>query len=301
MTNVETGGQIWRVLVNRLLFSTILFQIVMILVLNLKGATGPAYSMIPLPIFTAVFKLYCKRRFDPHVYYYTVDNQHLEPIIHHPPSAQQQKQQQHHHHQQNLGLRFGEPAFLSELPIPMVHERVKHLLPRLYGQSKSSKSVTKTSKGRLTRKKTVKRLSVIKIKGDQELQFQSVAENELDLDESTEGVKGLYKFDDDDASSSVVEATTTISTSPASLQTSSPLLPPSSHPPSSKKGVTDKYAPTRPLISQEDEEDEEMDLEWYARGRRLEDSTNVIEMAHLYHDRQLERGPGDVYRSRGYK
>ncbi|KAI9489345.1 hypothetical protein BDB00DRAFT_962437 [Zychaea mexicana] len=227
-TDVDTGGQIWRVLVNRILVSSILFQVVMILVLNFKGATGPAYAMIPLPVFTVLFKFYCRRTFDPHVYYIqrhgddddnsnTTERQEKKRISERRRSRQKTSNSNNSHFnlKHNIQLRFGEPSFLSELPIPMVHERVRHLLPKLYGAAQQQHGSTTSSSSCgsnhqqeqqevvhtsavMTRRKTVRRMATIRLKQHQELQFQSVTDQELEKDESTEGVKGLYKFDQDD-------------------------------------------------------------------------------------------------------
>ncbi|ORZ09882.1 hypothetical protein BCR42DRAFT_116808 [Absidia repens] len=224
VTGVETGGQIWRILFNRMLVSILLFQVVMIGVLKLKDADGPAYSCVPLPIFTALFKLYCLRRLDPHAYYYKADfvddmswfGQHALPAFATSISASSsfssslfstatdtktdsdaslQSTPSKRRLQQAIGQRFGDPAFFAELPIPMVHENVRHLLPGLYGTQSESQQKSITSK--LTRQKSVRHLSMIQLPG-QGMPFQSIKEDELENDDSTEGVKGYYKFDEDD-------------------------------------------------------------------------------------------------------
>ncbi|KAI9020753.1 hypothetical protein CLU79DRAFT_215683 [Phycomyces nitens] len=45
---------------------------------------------------------------------------------------------------------FGDPALFAELPIPMVHERVRHLLPHLYRRTKFGKKFTATKWTRKT-------------------------------------------------------------------------------------------------------------------------------------------------------
>ncbi|OAD72878.1 hypothetical protein PHYBLDRAFT_113255, partial [Phycomyces blakesleeanus NRRL 1555(-)] len=127
VTPVETGGQIWRVLINRLLISTVMYQLVMIGVLNLKGAVGQSSALIPLPFFTVLLKLYCRRYFDPHVYYQDPnDKSNFNQNLNHNRSQHKKKETNSNRH------GFRDPALFAELPIPMVHERVRHLLPHLY-------------------------------------------------------------------------------------------------------------------------------------------------------------------------
>ncbi|KAI8971656.1 hypothetical protein BDF20DRAFT_792711, partial [Mycotypha africana] len=133
VTKVETGGQIWRSLFNRLLVSTMLFQLIMIGVLNLKSAKIPSVAVAPLPLLTILFKIICNRRFDPHVYYYTtkIENTYFghssAARTNAPNDSRSIKNSEN-----TVGSRFGYPAFFSELPIPMVHEKVQHLLPKIY-------------------------------------------------------------------------------------------------------------------------------------------------------------------------
>ncbi|KAI9259470.1 hypothetical protein BDA99DRAFT_465194 [Phascolomyces articulosus] len=303
-TDVDTGGQIWRVLVNRLLVSSILFQVIMILVLNLKGATGPAFAMIPLPIFTLLFKIYSRYKFDPHVYYIQqddMDQEKQDQLKNARPKSYGYYPDMKH----NIQLRFGEPSYLSELPIPMVHDRVQHLLPKVFaaqpyqqqhnnnpasyynqqqddtGHQRSSVINNEIHANAVTRRKTVRRMATIRVKQHEELQFQSVTEKELEKDESTEGMKGLYKFDQDDddddedgdhhknhyyydgnhqQENHVLRETAV--TMPASVVTTT-TTPRNNKRFSIKKinsnsnVIPDRYAPTRPLMQQQPEEEED--------------------------------------------
>ncbi|KAG2219661.1 hypothetical protein INT45_011845 [Circinella minor] len=315
VTDVDTGGQIWRVLVNRLLVSAILFQVIMILVLNFKGATGPAYIMIPLPIITLLFKFYCRHKFDPHVYYIQEDYMDQEK---HQEYSTRPRSGYFPDMKHNIQIRFGEPSFLSELPIPMVHDRVQHLLPRLFdvhgvGNNNSSDYYNNTSGNRtsivnneihahaVTRRKTVRRMATVRVKKHQELQFQSVTEKELEKDESTEGVKGLYKFDedDDDCDQDKIHSNNyyddnrrqehdhhvlreTAITVPASVATTTTKPHSTNKRFSIKKtnnSISDRYAPTRPLMQQhEDDEDyyEDNNSSMYATtlGRMVEETSH---------------------------
>lgn len=202
VTGVETGGQIWRLLFNRLLVSCVLFQVVMIGVLNLKSARIPSIAVLPLPFVTILFKIVCSRRFDSRVYYYTPEMEGL--ASHHPNDP---KDGSGRATKNSIGFRFGDPAFFAELPVPMVHERVRHLLPKLYGNS--DKTMRTPFVSRMTRQKSIRHVSVIHLQnnlsGGGELRFQSIGEKDLELDDSTEGVNGLYKFNEDEESQNIVD------------------------------------------------------------------------------------------------
>jgi hypothetical protein len=202
VTGVETGGQIWRLLFNRLLVSCVLFQVVMIGVLNLKSARTSSLAVLPLPFITILFKLVCSRRFDSRVYYYTPTMEGLASS--HPSDP---KNVSGRAAKNSIGFRFGDPAFFAELPVPMVHERVRHLLPKLYGNS--NKTTRKPFVSRMTRQKSIRHVSVIHLQNNLgsggELKFQSIGEKDLELDDSTEGVNGLYKFNEDEESENVVD------------------------------------------------------------------------------------------------
>ncbi|KAL7317681.1 hypothetical protein PS15m_004002 [Mucor circinelloides] len=206
VTAVETGGQIWRLLFNRLLVSTVLFQVIMIGVLNLKSARIPSLAVAPLPLITILFKIICSRRFDNRVYYYT-------PKMESTTTAGYNRDYKHQDStrkaKNSIGFRFGDPAFFAELPVPMVHEHVRHLLPKLYGSS-TNKASKKPFISRMTRQKSVRHVSVIHLQNNAggpggELQFQSIGEKDLELDDSTEGIKGMYKFNEDEEADNIVD------------------------------------------------------------------------------------------------
>lgn len=202
VTNVETGGQIWRLLFNRLLVSTVLFQLLMIAVLNLKSAKIESLAVAPLPIITILFKIICNRRFDPKVYYYTPNRE---------GQSFDRKETSNTSPKGSVSVRFGDPAFFAELPIPMVHERVRHLLPKLY-HTNITNTLKKPFVSRMTRQKSVRQVSVIHLPNggkNADLQFQSVGEKDLELDDSEEGARGMYKFNEDDERDNIVEPTNT--------------------------------------------------------------------------------------------
>ncbi|KAF9169968.1 hypothetical protein BGX20_009601 [Mortierella sp. AD010] len=77
-TRVETGGRLFRVIYNRIIVALVLFQIVMIGILNLKGAHKHSYATIPLPILTILFKIFLAKTYDPKIDYYDYGSAHEE-------------------------------------------------------------------------------------------------------------------------------------------------------------------------------------------------------------------------------
>lgn len=314
VTDVETGGQIWRLLFNRLLVSAALFQVVMFGVLSLKSARIASFAVAPLPIVTILFKILCSHRFDHRVYYYqpkieSYYNGENKACLDHDKKTSKS----------SVGFRFGDPAFFAELPIPMVHESVRHLLPKLYGGGKTSK---KPFMSRMTRQKSVRHVSVIKLQNSAtggELQFQSIGEKDLELDDSTEGVKGMYKFNEDEESSNVVEPPRTNDyTNNEPSSNSINLLKRLSNRLSNKLNPNnnDMYSSKRPLVgssrmdSTEDEDFTSLyhqqqepkmtqDMEYFVAGQayrthnpeNLMNSSNAIEMANIYKSQQQPYQP----------
>lgn len=315
VTHVETGGQIWRLLFNRLLVSTILFQVIMLAVLYLKSARTAAVVLAPLPFITLIYKWICARRFDHRVYYYTPKGHKQESQM--PPSSPSP-------HKKSVVHRFGDPAFFSELPVPMIHERVRHLLPKVYGQHSeiSKKAVT----SRMTKRKSVRHVSVIHLQNNaQGLQFQSVGDKELELDDSTEGIKGMYKFNEDIESENIVDPPNTsyYSDSFSSNQSlSSPIrrfsqrvqqtIQSYANPQGYNSHSDDSFSATRPLVSQSSESYTQSptphaplqrqmteDMEYFVAGRAyrshdphtLDHSADVIELANVYRAQQQPYQP----------
>lgn len=315
VTNVETGGQIWRLLFNRLLVSAVLFQVVMFGVLNLKSAKIASYAVAPLPFLTILFKIICSRRFDHLVYYYQPKIDSFYTGENKPLAVNKTKTNKNF-----ISFRFGDPAFFAELPIPMVHESVRHLLPKLYGSGKTEK---KPFLSRMTRQKSVRHISVIKLQNSfgGELEFQSIGEKDLELDDSTEGIKGMYKFNEDVESLNVVDPpktnyyndnynnSTNNSINPLRRLSNRLSLSYKSNP------TSDVYSSKRPLVNsnsvmmetdnyttsyykQEREPHMTQDMEYFVAGQAYRthnpqnlNSSNAIEMANIYKAQQKPYQP----------
>ncbi|KAG0240516.1 hypothetical protein B0O80DRAFT_496364 [Mortierella sp. GBAus27b] len=80
-TRVETGGRLFRVVYNRLLVAMVLFQVVMIGVLNLKLAHKHSLALVPLPFMVILFKVFLAKNYDPKIDFYDYgtarDERHL--------------------------------------------------------------------------------------------------------------------------------------------------------------------------------------------------------------------------------
>ncbi|KAL1923547.1 uncharacterized protein VTP21DRAFT_8527 [Calcarisporiella thermophila] len=178
-TKVETGGRMWRVVFNRILASTLLFQLLMLATVNMKASNRLyAIALAPLPFLTIAFKVYCRKRLDPLARYFEMSA--TEQLVGKPcfrPGGGQ------------LSQRFGHPALYCDLPTPMVHANVKHMLAEVYsGRMEEEVTVEKTTG--YVRHSTVKHLSMLDSTG---VRFQTVEEDELLVDDSREGLEGYYK------------------------------------------------------------------------------------------------------------
>lgn len=162
----------------------------MILVLYFKAATMQTYVICPLPVITILFKIVASRRFDHYAYYYQSNRseEHAIPSVDGPGATISRRNR--------IGIRFGNPAFFAELPTAMVHENVQHLLPQVFAGKMRGVQEDFTSK--VTRKKSVKHMSIINRGDAHDLRFQAIPENELDIDDRAEGLEGVYKYNEYD-------------------------------------------------------------------------------------------------------
>ncbi|KAE8209027.1 hypothetical protein CF327_g6942 [Tilletia walkeri] len=97
-----------------------------LLILTLAIALDQGYikSVATLPpiLFVLAFELYCRKTFDWHFTWYIPTAGELAKEVVHTGDSR--------HHR--LQRRFGHPALHDKLFTPMVHAKVKHLLPRVY-------------------------------------------------------------------------------------------------------------------------------------------------------------------------
>ncbi|RKF62276.1 Uncharacterized protein OnM2_034067 [Erysiphe neolycopersici] len=126
VTKTESGGMFWRMFYNRMVFATILSNLVVFLALWVHGDSQhmEAYTVVPLPIMMLAFKLYCKSNFDDKIHYYSTHNLSKNPQFTHFSESNGKKDR--------LMTRFGHPALYRPLTTPMVHSKAQNILPSVY-------------------------------------------------------------------------------------------------------------------------------------------------------------------------
>lgn len=121
ITKNESGGRLWRVVINRLLICIVFMQVILALAVALDQH-WPAFACLPPILFVLIFKIYCRIAFDRQFDWYIPDANELSKLKAHTGDAS--------HHR--LARRFGHPSLHQKLFTPMVHAKVKHLLPQVY-------------------------------------------------------------------------------------------------------------------------------------------------------------------------
>lgn len=124
ITKTESGGQIWRILYNRIVFAAILANVFVGLVLKAKGSDMMLYCLVPLPFLMLGFKWYCSKAFDDKIYFYS------KATLKDPESLPSQGKESHRN--DKLAMRFGHPALHKPLITPMVHAKAQHVLAQVY-------------------------------------------------------------------------------------------------------------------------------------------------------------------------
>ncbi|KAF7964597.1 hypothetical protein HWV62_5091 [Athelia sp. TMB] len=125
-SKVESGGRLWNVMVNRLLVSVILMQLLFILTIWLQGPGGIFFwvSSIPPVVIILLFKLFLNQKFDRAFRYYIPTMQELQHVTTHSERADAKGNR--------LEKRFGHPALHMELFTPMLHANMMPLLREIY-------------------------------------------------------------------------------------------------------------------------------------------------------------------------
>lgn len=128
ITKTESGGMFWRMFFNRMVFATILSNLVVFLATWVQGDTAQhmeAYAVVPLPFLMIAFKVYCSRTFDDKIHYYTLRNMLKDPEATRENIFSAKKDKLH--------SRFGHPALYRPLITPMVHAKAQNKLAAVYG------------------------------------------------------------------------------------------------------------------------------------------------------------------------
>ena len=151
VTKIESGGVFWNTLVNRMLFSTLLGNAVVALIVGAQGvgaydviqySAGNAamlYAMIPLPFLVGGFKWYCLYHFDDKMRYYSTSS---SSNIEKEDWAQLKELRN-----DRVAVRFGHPALYIKLLTPMVDAKSEHLLKAIISDDmrKGSADATATA------------------------------------------------------------------------------------------------------------------------------------------------------------
>ncbi|KAI0919073.1 hypothetical protein AcW1_003454 [Taiwanofungus camphoratus] len=126
VSRVETGGRMWNVVINRMLVSVILMQLLMVLTIGLQYTFKSLYwlSTIPPILFIVAFKFYLNRKFLRAFQFYIPTDEELREAHVHSKRADTVGNK--------LEKRFGHPALHAELFTPMVHASMTHLLSEVY-------------------------------------------------------------------------------------------------------------------------------------------------------------------------
>ncbi len=124
VTKTESGGQMWRVLYNRMVFAAILAKVIIALVVKARGTWTMLGVMAPLPFLMLGFKYYCMKKFDNDIHYYVRtgmrDGESL--AVGSKPKKVGDR----------VLTKFGHPALYRPLMTPMAHAKAKHVLGQVY-------------------------------------------------------------------------------------------------------------------------------------------------------------------------
>ncbi|KIK61133.1 hypothetical protein GYMLUDRAFT_85115 [Collybiopsis luxurians FD-317 M1] len=126
ISKVESGGRLWNVVINRLLFLVVLMQALMVLTIGLQPGFKRLYwiSTIPPIFIIALFKVHLSRLFSDQFLYYTPTDDELSAAKVHSEGADQKGNR--------LERRFGHPSLQTELFTPMLHAEMMPLLSEVY-------------------------------------------------------------------------------------------------------------------------------------------------------------------------
>ncbi|KAI0151788.1 DUF221-domain-containing protein [Xylariaceae sp. FL1272] len=126
ITKNESGGMSWRVVFNRLVFGTILANLVIFLAVFIRGdgTHEMAFAAVPLPFIMIIFKIYCSKTFDTPIHFYSTHSVNKNPETGGLKDPLRSST--------NLAARFGHPALYRNLITPMVHAKAQNILASIY-------------------------------------------------------------------------------------------------------------------------------------------------------------------------
>jgi calcium permeable stress-gated cation channel len=124
VTKTESGGQMWRVLYNRMVFAAILANVIIALVIKARGTWTMIGVMAPLPFLMLGFKYYCMKTFDDDIHFYVRTGMRDGESLFMGSKAKKIGDR--------VIIKFGHPALYRPLITPMVHAKAKHVLAQVY-------------------------------------------------------------------------------------------------------------------------------------------------------------------------
>ncbi|KAJ5382799.1 hypothetical protein N7517_000710 [Penicillium concentricum] len=124
ITKNESGGAFWRVLFNRLIFATILANVIIALVAKSSGTWTMVFCVVPLPFLMLGFKVYCMKTFDSDCEFYNRANLSDAEALGVNKSDKKASDR--------LNSKFGHPALYKPLLTPMVHAKAAAALKDIY-------------------------------------------------------------------------------------------------------------------------------------------------------------------------
>lgn len=120
VTKTESGGQFWRIVFNRVVFATILADVIIALVIKAEGTWAQVgVTAAPIPILLC-FKWYCAKTFDNQNEFYTKATL-KDPENMTDPGHKTRKNDR-------VSTKFGHPALYAKLMTPMVHAKAQHMI-----------------------------------------------------------------------------------------------------------------------------------------------------------------------------
>lgn len=136
VTKVETGGRLWNVVINRLLFSLLLMQALMVLTIGLQYGFRSLQWLCTIPpiLIVLIFKYYTVRAFDAQFRWFIPSEEEIRTAKVHSERADANGNR--------LEKRFGHPALHTDLFTPMLHAKMMPLLSQVYS-GKIGKEQTK--------------------------------------------------------------------------------------------------------------------------------------------------------------
>lgn len=122
ITRCESGGRLWRMLINRVLFALCAMHAFLFLTIVLQLGLMNAIATLPPLAVVVAFKFFLKSTFDSRFTWYI------------PTGAEFSEGHKHHAdaRKNRLMKRFGHPALHAELFTPMIHKDHQRLLSEVY-------------------------------------------------------------------------------------------------------------------------------------------------------------------------